>query len=141
MRTETDPTESNKDWTPFGPKVEKPVQQPDEWQKVPDAPGVEYNWKTGKTRTNIPLPFARMEDLAMMERDKGFDVWGDPFNEIRPFQMKPSTVFEELNRYVQRKVQRITMIDSLVYGVGAAKISMNPDGVTVSRVIPKDLYK
>jgi len=70
MRTETDPTESTKDWTPFGPKVEKPVQQPEEWQKVPDAPGVEYNWKTGKTRTNIPLPFARMEDnLAMFYRD------------------------------------------------------------------------
>ncbi len=70
MRTETDPTENTKDWTPFGSPTNRPKTEPDEWQKVPDAPGVEYNWKTGKTRTNIPLPFARMEDnLAMFHRD------------------------------------------------------------------------
>ena len=71
MRTETDPTENAKEWTPFGPKVERKVTEPDEWQKVPDAPGVEYNWKTGKTRTNIPTPFARVEDLSMILRDGG----------------------------------------------------------------------
>lgn len=66
MRTETDPTESPKEWTPFGPKVERKAPEPDTWQKVPDAPGVEYNWKTGKTRTNIPLPFSRMADNLVM---------------------------------------------------------------------------
>lgn len=71
MRTETDPTENSKEWTPFGPKVEKPETKPDEWQRVPDAPGVEYNWRTGKTRTNMPLPSVWVEDLAMQNRDGG----------------------------------------------------------------------
>lgn len=69
MRTETDPTENVKEWTPFGSPTNRQKTEPDEWQKVPDAPGVEYNWKTGKTRTNLPTPGVRMEDIAMMQRD------------------------------------------------------------------------
>jgi hypothetical protein len=71
MRTETDPTENTKEWMPLGSPINRPKTEPDEWQKVPDAPGVEYNWKTGKTRTNIPLPFTRLEDLSMILRDGG----------------------------------------------------------------------
>ncbi len=56
MRTETDPTEDRSDWTPLGHPVNRKHTEPEEWQRVPDAPGVEYNWKTGKTRTNVPLP-------------------------------------------------------------------------------------
>ena len=70
MRTETDPTENPKEWTPFGPKVERKVTEPDEWQKVPDAPGVEYNWKTGRTRTNIPLPKFHWTIGSMIIRDQ-----------------------------------------------------------------------
>lgn len=70
MRTETDHTENTKEWAPFGPKVEKPSPKVDEWQKSPDAPGVEYNWKTGKTRTNIPLPkIITYADINMSARD------------------------------------------------------------------------
>lgn len=70
MRTETNPTDEQREWTPFGPKVEPKRPEVDEWQRVPDAPGVEYNWKTGKTRTNIPgNRNAWVEDLAMIERD------------------------------------------------------------------------
>jgi hypothetical protein len=78
MRTETDPTENSREWTPFGPKVERKAPERDEWQKSPDAPGVEYNWKTGKTRTNLPVPNAWVEDLAMQEKDcpSKFNPWG-----------------------------------------------------------------
>jgi len=74
MRTETDHTEDQREWQPFGSPIRKETTQPDEWQKVPDAPGIEYNWKTGKTRTNIPLPFARVGDIAMMARDMSYTV-------------------------------------------------------------------
>ena len=69
MRTETDPTDDQKPWKPFGEKVVKPVPQKDEWQKSPDAPGVEYNWKTGKTRTNMPLPKWDGGNIHMQYRD------------------------------------------------------------------------
>jgi hypothetical protein len=78
MRTETDPTETQGEWKPLGSPTNRPKTEPEEWQKVPDAPGVEYNWKTGKTRTNMPLPSAWVEDLAMQEKDcpSKFNPWG-----------------------------------------------------------------
>jgi len=70
MRTETDATEDTKPWKPFGEKVVHAKPERDEWQKSPDAPGVEYNWKTGKTRTNMPLPKFTYGDLLMAARDE-----------------------------------------------------------------------
>lgn len=69
MRTETDPTQNEKPWKPFGEKVERKAPSVPEWQPSPDAPGVEYNWKTGKTRTNMPLPNVWVEDYMMIQCD------------------------------------------------------------------------
>lgn len=71
MRTETNPTENVKEWKPFGEKVE-PKKAPDapEWQPSPDAPGVEINWKTGMRRTNMRVPNAWVDDLAMQAKDE-----------------------------------------------------------------------
>ena len=71
MRTTTDPLDSEEKFNPFGPKVE-PTKKDEyaEWQPSPDAPGVEYNWKTGKHRTNMHTPNAWTEDLAMQMKDE-----------------------------------------------------------------------
>lgn len=70
MRTETDPTEDQKPWKPFGEKVVPPTSERDEWAPVPDAPGVEISYKTGMRRTNVRVPNAWVEDLAMQAKDK-----------------------------------------------------------------------
>lgn len=103
MRTETDHTENTKEWAPFGPKVEKPSPKVDEWQKSPDAPGVEYNWKTGKTRTNLPIPNTWVEDLAMQAKDAPkkrlglFDAgyWGE-WNRTKGIELLKEMVDQEL---------------------------------------------
>lgn len=69
MRTETDPTEDQKPWKPFGEKVVPPTSERDEWAPVPDAPGVEISYKTGMRRTNVRVPNAWVDDLAMQAKD------------------------------------------------------------------------
>lgn len=107
MRTETDPIEDRRDWQPFGSPVNRNEHQPDEWQPSPDAPGVEYNWKTGKTRTNIPTPGAWVEDLAMQHRD----------SPIKPLPNQwPSKAVLDLQEWIRLETNQF------VYGTGAGKV-------------------
>jgi hypothetical protein len=70
MRISTDPLEDQKPWKPFGEKVAPPTKdEAPEWVPVPDAPGVEISYKTGMRRTNLPVPNAWVQDLAMQEKD------------------------------------------------------------------------